>query len=53
MKLAKNDYQHFLRSLKQEIIAARQKVYRTANRHLVELYWLIGKGMLKKIELSY
>lgn len=53
MKLSKSDYQSFLGNLKEEITAARQKVYQIVNRQLVEMYWLLGKRIYEKIELSY
>jgi predicted nuclease of restriction endonuclease-like (RecB) superfamily len=47
-----NEYKKFLGRLKEEIISARQKVYQTINRQLVELYLGIGKGIYEKIEIS-
>lgn len=52
MKVIKSGYQKFLGNIKKEIISARQKAYQTVNRRLVELYWIIGKGIFEKIELS-
>lgn len=46
------EYKQFLGKLKEEIITARQKVYQTANKQLLELYLFIGKGIYEKIEIS-
>jgi predicted nuclease of restriction endonuclease-like (RecB) superfamily len=45
-------YEDFLSSLKGEIISARQKVYQTVNKQLLELYLNIGKSIYEKVELS-
>ncbi len=46
------EYKRFLSNLKQEIITARQKVYQTVNKQLVELYLNIGKSIYEKTEVS-
>ncbi|MBA3065712.1 DUF1016 family protein [bacterium] len=46
------EYKNFLVRLKSEIITARQKVYQTVNRQLVELYLRIGQSIYEKIEVS-
>ncbi|MBI5099710.1 MAG: DUF1016 domain-containing protein [Nitrospirae bacterium] len=48
----KNDYKKFLGRLKDEIITARQKAYKTVNRQLVELYLSIGESIYEKVEVS-
>jgi predicted nuclease of restriction endonuclease-like (RecB) superfamily len=45
-------YEDFFTRLKQEIITARQKVYQTVNKQLVELYLYVGKNIYEKIEIS-
>ncbi len=50
--MKKTDYKKFLGSLKNEIIAARQKAYKTVNRQLVELYLNIGESIYEKVEVS-
>jgi len=50
--IKKNDYKKFLGRLKDEIITAQQKAYRTVNRQLVELYLSIGEGIYEKVEVS-
>ena len=46
------EYRKFFGKLKAEIITARQRVYQTVNRQLVELYLNIGKSIYEKIEIS-
>ena len=43
-------YLHFLDDIKQRIHQARQKVSRSANRELIELYWFIGLSITEKQE---
>jgi len=43
---------NFWAGLKNEIITARQKAYRTVNRQLVELYLSIGESIYEKVEVS-
>lgn len=52
ISIINNEYKEFFIKLKEEIISARQKVYRTVNKHLVELYLNIGKSIYEKIEIS-
>ncbi len=52
MKIKKDEYKVFLNRLKEDIVLARQKVYQTVNRQLVELYVRIGKGIYEKVEVS-
>ncbi|MFH0790872.1 MAG: PDDEXK nuclease domain-containing protein [Candidatus Omnitrophota bacterium] len=52
-KAIENDgYKIFFKKLREEILYARQKVYQTVNKQLVELYLYIGKGIYEKIEIS-
>jgi len=46
------DYRKFVVELINKIKQARQEVYQTINKQLVELYLLIGKGVYEKIEVS-
>ncbi len=48
----KTDYRKFLGKLKNEIITARQKAYRTVNRQLGTLYLTIGERIYEKVEVS-
>ncbi|MBI5057790.1 MAG: DUF1016 domain-containing protein [Nitrospirae bacterium] len=50
--IKKNAYKKFLGRLKDEIITARQKAYKTVNRQLVELYLSIGESIYEKVEVS-
>ncbi len=50
--IKKTDYKKFLGRLKNEIITARQKAYKTVNRQLVELYLNIGECIYEKVEVS-
>ncbi|MBU0758898.1 MAG: DUF1016 family protein [Candidatus Omnitrophica bacterium] len=51
-KVKKDEYRIFLGRLKEEIVSARQRSYRTINRQLAELYISIGKGIYEKVEVS-
>lgn len=50
--MKRSEYNKFLCRLKEEIESARQKVYQSVNRQLVELYLGIGKSLYEKIEIS-
>ena len=50
--IKKTAYKKFLGRLKNEIITARQKAYKTVNRQLVELYLNIGESIYEKVEVS-
>ncbi len=50
--IKKTDYRNFLCRLKNEIITARQKAYKTINRQLVEMYLKIGERIYEKVEVS-
>ena len=51
-KVEKKEYIIFLNRLKEEIVLARQKIYRDINKRLVETYLFIGKAIYEKVELS-
>jgi len=51
-KMENSEYKTFLERVKEEIAKARQKVYQTINRQLVELYLLVGQALYEKIEVS-
>lgn len=46
------EYSQFLAKLKTEIVTAKQKVYRSINKQLIELYLIVGKRIYEKIEIS-
>ena len=50
--MKKTDYKKFLGKLKNEILTARHKAYKTVNRQLVELYLHIGERLYEKVEVS-
>jgi len=51
-KPAHSGYGSFLEGLKEKIISARVSAYQSVNRHLVDLYLLIGQGIYEKVETA-
>ncbi len=45
-------YKVFLNEVISAVKNSRYKVYQSVNRHLVELYWSIGKQLQEKIEVA-
>ena len=48
--IAKSDYLKFLKEIKEKIVSARIIAYRKLNRHLIKLYWEIGKKIVERQE---
>lgn len=51
-EINKNDYQNWIKDLKNEIHQARKKLVFSINTQLIELYWNIGRAISEKQKIS-
>jgi len=48
--LSEKMYQSFVAEIKKKVYKARHEALRQANKHMIKLYWEIGKGILERQE---